>query len=316
VLPNTSTPNHEPRGEPLTRRAVLRLMAAAAAARPAGASSAPAPLERPIPASGEKIPVVGLGTWRTFDVGGSASERDPLAEVLRSFVALGGRVVDSSPMYGAAESVVGDLAAKLAVGDRLFLATKVWTSGRDAGVRQMEQSLRRLRARTLDLMQIHNLLDWRTHLATLREWKAAGRVRYVGVTHYTSSAYDELERVLQSETLDFVQVNYSLGEREAERRILPLARDRGVAVLANRPFAEGGLFQRVRGQALPAWAAELDCESWAQLFLKWILAHPAVTCVIPATSRPQHLADNMKAGTGPLPDAATRDRMAGLVGAR
>jgi diketogulonate reductase-like aldo/keto reductase len=273
-------------------------------------------LARPIPASGEKIPVVGLGTWRTFDVGGSATERDPLEEVLRSFVALGGRVVDSSPMYGAAESIVGDLAAKLAVGDRLFLATKVWTSGRDAGVRQMEQSLRRLRARKVDLMQIHNLLDWRTHLATLREWKAAGRVRYVGVTHYTSSAYDELERVLQSETLDFVQVNYSLGEREAERRILPLARDRGVAVLANRPFAEGGLFQRVRGQALPPWAAELDCESWAQLFLKWILAHPAVTCVIPATSRPQHLADNMKAGTGPLPDAAMRDRMAALVGAR
>jgi diketogulonate reductase-like aldo/keto reductase len=315
VLPITSTPNHEPRGEPLTRRAVLGLMAAALA-RPARASGAPAPLERSIPSSGEKIPVVGLGTWRTFDVGASATERDPLEEVLRSFVALGGRVVDSSPMYGAAESVVGDLAAKLAVGDRLFLATKVWTSGRDAGVRQMEQSLRRLSAPKLDLMQIHNLLDWRTHLATLREWKAAGRVRYIGVTHYTSSAYDELERVLRSEALDFVQVNYSLGEREADRRILPLARDRGIAVLANRPFAEGGLFQRVRGQALPPWAAELDCESWAQLFLKWILAHPAVTCVIPATSRPQHLADNMKAGTGPLPDAAMRDRMAALVGAR
>jgi diketogulonate reductase-like aldo/keto reductase len=307
--------DHEPCGEPLTRRAVLRLMAAAAA-RPARASGAPAPLERPIPSSGEKIPVVGLGTWRTFDVGASATERAPLEEVLRSFVELGGRVVDSSPMYGAAESVVGDLAASLAIGDRLFLATKVWTSGRDAGVRQMEQSLQRLRARKLDLMQIHNLLDWRTHLATLREWKASGRVRYVGVTHYTASAYDELERVLRSETLDFVQVNYSLGERDAERRILPLARDRGVAVLANRPFAEGGLFQRVRGQALPPWAVELDCESWAQLFLKWILAHPAVTCVIPATSRPQHLADNMKAGTGPLPDAATRDRMAALVGAR
>jgi diketogulonate reductase-like aldo/keto reductase len=307
--------DHEPCGEPLTRRAVLRLMAAAAA-RPARASGAPAPLERPIPSSGEKIPVVGLGTWRTFDVGASATERAPLEEVLRSFVELGGRVVDSSPMYGAAESVVGDLAASLAIGDRLFLATKVWTSGRDAGVRQMEQSLQRLRARKLDLMQIHNLLDWRSHLATLREWKASGRVRYVGVTHYTASAYDELERVLRSETLDFVQVNYSLGERDAERRILPLARDRGVAVLANRPFAEGGLFQRVRGQALPPWTAELDCESWAQLFLKWILAHPAVTCVIPATSRPQHLADNMKAGTGPLPDAATRDRMAALVGAR
>jgi diketogulonate reductase-like aldo/keto reductase len=273
-------------------------------------------MERPIPSSGEKIPVVGLGTWRTFDVGASAAERDPLEQVLKGFVDLGGRVVDSSPMYGTAESVVGDLATRLAVGDRLFLATKVWTSGRDAGIRQMEQSLRRMRAQKLDLMQIHNLLDWRIHLATLRDWKAAGRVRYIGVTHYTSSAYDELERVLRSETLDFVQVNYSAGEREAERRILPLARHRGIAVLANRPFAEGGLFQRVRGQALPPWAAEIECESWAQFFLKWILAHPAVTCVIPATSRPQHLADNMKAGTGPLPDAATRDRMTALVGAR
>ena len=304
---------HELRGKPLTRRAVLRLMAAATG--PARAV-APSPLERPIPSSGEKIPAVGLGTWRTFDVGASATERAPLKDVLQRFAELGGRVVDSSPMYGAAESVVGDLATDLAITDTLFLATKVWTSGRDTGVAQMEQSLRRLRRQRLDLMQIHNLLDWRTHLRTLREWKAAGRVRYVGVTHYTSSAYDELERVLRGEPLDFVQVNYSLGEREAERRILPLARDRGVAVLANRPFSEGGLFQRVRGRALPEWAAALDCESWAQFFLKWILAHSAVTCVIPATSRPQHLVDNMKAGTGSLPDAATRERMAALVATR
>ncbi len=288
----------------------------AAATGPAGAGVAPSPLERPIPSSGEKIPAVGLGTWRTFDVGASATERAPLKDVLQRFAELGGRVVDSSPMYGAAESVVGDLATDLAITDTLFLATKVWTSGRDTGVAQMEQSLRRLRRQRLDLMQIHNLLDWRTHLRTLREWKAAGRVRYVGVTHYTSSAYDELERVLRGEPLDFVQVNYSLGEREAERRILPLARDRGVAVLANRPFSEGGLFQRVRGRALPEWATALDCESWAQFFLKWILAHPAVTCVIPATSRPQHLVDNMKAGTGNLPDAATRERMAALVATR
>ena len=288
----------------------------AAATGPAGAGVAPSPLERPIPSSGEKIPAVGLGTWRTFDVGASATERAPLKDVLQRFAELGGRVVDSSPMYGAAESVVGDLATDLAITDTLFLATKVWTSGRDTGVAQMEQSLRRLRRQRLDLMQIHNLLDWRTHLRTLREWKAAGRVRYVGVTHYTSSAYDELERVLRGEPLDFIQVNYSLGEREAERRILPLARDRGVAVLANRPFSEGGLFQRVRGRALPEWATALDCESWAQFFLKWILAHSAVTCVIPATSRPQHLVDNMKAGTGSLPDAATRERMAALVATR
>ncbi|HEU4367052.1 MAG TPA: aldo/keto reductase [Methylomirabilota bacterium] len=290
-------------------------MAAAAAVGPAPAGAAAPILERPIPSSGEKIPAVGLGTWRTFDVGGGEAGRAPLQEVLRRFVELGGRVVDSSPMYGAAESVAGDLAAGLGVTDRLFLATKIWTSGRDAGVDQMEQSLRRLRARRLDLMQIHNLLDWRTHLRTLRGWKAAGRIRYLGVTHYTASAYDELERVLRDEPLDFVQVNYSVGEPAAERRILPLARDRGVAVLVNRPFTEGGLFHRVRGKPLPAWAAEIDCESWAQLFLKWILAHPAVTCVIPATSRPQHLVDNMKAGAGRLPDAPARERMAAFVAA-
>jgi diketogulonate reductase-like aldo/keto reductase len=305
--------DHEIGDARLTRRAALRLMAAAAAARPASAGAASPMLQRPIPSSGEAIPAIGLGTWRTFDVGGSPAARAPLEEVLQRFVALGGQVVDSSPMYGAAESVLGDLGAALAVTDRLFLATKVWTSGREAGIAQMEQSFQRLRVRRLDLMQVHNLLDWRTHLRALRAWKQAGRIRYLGVTHYTASAYDELERVLRSEPLDFVQVNYSLGEREAERRILPLARERGIAVLVNRPFSEGGLFRRVRGQALPAWAAEVGCTSWAQIFLKWILAHPAVTCVIPATSRPQHVLDNMTAGTGALPDAATRDRMAALV---
>jgi diketogulonate reductase-like aldo/keto reductase len=274
-----------------------------------------APLKRPLPGTGEMIPVIGLGTWRAFDVGSSPAEREPLREVLERFGALGGGVVDSSPMYGAAETVVGALAAELALLDRLFLATKVWTSGRDAGVAQMEQSLRRFRAGRIDLMQIHNLLDWRTHLRTLREWKDAGRIRYLGITHYSSSAYDELERVMRSEPLDVLQVNYSLGERDAERRLLPLARDRGIAVLVNRPFAAGGLFGRVRGRRLPAWAGEVDCASWAQVFLKWILAHPAVTCVIPATSRVQHLADNLEAGVGALPDASTRDRMVALVAA-
>ena len=288
-------------------------MAAAAGARPGPAGASATILARASPSSGERVPAIGLGTWRTFDVGASPSVRAPLREVLQRFVELGGHVVDSSPMYGASESVVGDLATELGVGDRLFLATKVWTSGREAGIAQMEQSLRRLRARRLDLMQIHNLLDWPTHLRTLRDDQQAGRLRYVGVTHYTASAYDELERVLRSEPLDFVQVNYSLGEREAERRILPLARDRGVAVLVNRPFTGGGLFERVRGEALPPWAAEGRYESWAQVFLRWILGHPAVTCVIPATSRVQHLADNMRAGLGPLPDEAERARVAAAV---
>jgi diketogulonate reductase-like aldo/keto reductase len=292
-------------------------MAGAAAGGAARAApAAPAMLARPIPVSGELLPAVGLGTWRTFDVGPSVVERQPLREILHRFVALGGRVIDSSPMYGTAEAVIGDLASALGIADRLFLATKVWTTGREAGITQMERSLRLLQVRRLDLMQIHNLRDWRTHLRTLREWKQAGRIRYLGVTHYLESAHDDLERVMRTEPLDVVQVNYSLGEREAERRILPLARDRGIAVLVNRPFAEGGLFQRVRGQPLPGLAAEFECESWAQFFLKWILAHPAVTCAIPATSRPQHLEDNMRAGLGRLPDEATRARMAALVAAR
>ena len=299
---------HELAGEPLTRRTVLGLMAAAAAgSSPARAASSI--LTRPIPSSGEAIPVVGLGTWRTFDVGPASAERAPLKTVLQRFVDLGGRVIDSSPMYGTAESVAGDLAAELAVTDKLFFATKVWTSGREAGVAQIEQSFRRFRTKRLDLLQIHNLLDWKTQLRTLRDFKQTDRIRYVGVTHYTASAYDELERVLRSEPLDFLQVNYSVGEREAERRILPLAAERGIAVLVNRPFSEGSLFQRVRGKALPAWASEIGCESWAQLLLKWVLANPAATCVIPATSRPEHLADNMKAGVGALPDDKMRTQI-------
>lgn len=297
---------------PLPRRAILRLMAAAATT--GGAGGAPPPiLERAVPSTGERLPVVGLGTWRTFDAGASPGERAPLAEVLRRLVALGGKVVDSSPMYGAAESVVGDLAAELGITGALFLATKVWTSGRDAGLAQMEESLRRLRVQRLDLMQVHNLLDWRTHLRTLRAWKDAGRIRYLGVTHYTASAYGELERVLATERVDFVQVNYSVDERQAERRILPLARDQGVAVIVNRPFSEGGLFRRLRGRPLPDWAAAIDAHSWAQLLLKWVLAHPAVTCVIPGTSRPEHMGDNLGAGIGRLPDAAARERIAALI---
>lgn len=277
------------------------------------ADAAPAMMKRPIPASGEALPVVGLGTYQSFDVGNAAAEREPLKEVLRLFVQQGGTLVDSSPMYGPSESVAGDLAAELGLIGKLFMATKVWTSGREAGIRQMEESLRRMKVERMDLMQIHNLLDWKTHLTTLKQWKAAGRIRYIGITHYHSGAYAELERLMKTKDFEFVQFNYSIAEREAEERILPIARDTGVAVIVNRPFAQASLFSRVRGKDVPAWAAEFDCKSWSQFFLKYILSHPAVTCVIPATGKPQHLLDNMGAGMGKLPDEATRRKMAAFM---
>jgi diketogulonate reductase-like aldo/keto reductase len=267
-------------------------------------------LRKPIPRGGETLPVIGLGTWQTFDVGAAQSVRAPLKEVLRDFVQLGGSVIDSSPMYGKSESVTGDLAAELGIYQQLFIATKVWTNGRDAGIRQMEESLRRLRVKKMDLMQIHNLVDYRTHLVTLRKWQEQGRVRYIGVTHYSASAYTELARVLETENLDFVQLNYSMAEREAEQRLLPLAADKRIAVLVNRPFSAGSLFKKVRDKQLPPWAKEMGCATWAQYFLKFIVSHPAVTCAIPATGKPQHLVENMHAGIGPLPDAKTRERMA------
>ena len=303
------------RADGITRRELLWLALGAGAMTFGGMAMAEALLRRPIPRTGELLPAIGLGTWQTFDVGRAELERAPLRDVLRAFVRLGGSVVDSSPMYGESETVVGDLTGKLGVRERLFLATKVWTSGREAGIRQMEESFRRLRAQRLDLLQVHNLLDWRTHLVTLRRWKEENKVRYIGVTHYTASAYAELERVLEHEDLDFVQLNYSIAEREAERRLLPLAAERRLAVLVNRPFAEGSLFQRVRGKTLPRWAADLGCASWAQYFLKFVISHPAVTAAIPATSKLSHLEDNMRAGLGPLPDAATRARMARVIDA-
>ena len=270
-------------------------------------------LQRVIPASGEKLPVIGLGTSRVFDAGASAAERGPLEEVLRNFVQLGGKLVDSSPMYGRAESVVGEIATKLKLHDSLFLATKVWTTGREAGIQSMERSLERLGTKKLDLIQVHNLIDTKTHLATLRAWKKEGRVRYLGITHYTEGSQAEVARVLEEESLDFVQINYSLMEREAEHRVFPVAKNRGVAVIVNRPFGAGGLFGRVRGKPLPDWAAEFDCKSWAQFFLKWIVSNPAVTCAIPATSKPQHLEDNMQGGVGRLPDEKMRRRMVEAV---
>jgi diketogulonate reductase-like aldo/keto reductase len=267
-------------------------------------------IRRTIPRGGESLPVIGLGTWQTFDVGGDAAARLGLKRVLGQFAGLGGAVIDCSPMYGTSERVVGDLAAELNLRPKLFLATKVWTTGRDAGIRQMEDSLRLLRADRMDLMQVHNLVDWRSHIGTLRQWKEQGRVRYIGVTHYTAAAYDDLAQVLASAELDFVQLNYSVAEREAERKLLPLAADRRLAVLINRPFAEGQLFRKVRGKPVPPWGKDIGCATWAQYFLKFIISHPAVTCAIPATSKVEHLIDNMQAGLEPLPDAATRARMA------
>jgi aryl-alcohol dehydrogenase-like predicted oxidoreductase len=294
----------------MDRRRFLELAVAAGAAAVAGRSLAAPPSRaratrmrtRKIPRTGEALPVVGLGTWQTFDVGADRSERDPLAEVLRQFFAAGGRVIDSSPMYGRAESVTGDLVA--AGKHRAFLATKVWTSGLEAGKAQMTESMRRLRTARLDLMQVHNLLDWKTHLPVMRAWRDQGRIRYLGITHYTRDSFEEMERILRAEKLDFVQLPYSVNVRAAEARLLPAAAAAGAAVLVMRPFEEGALFARVKGRPVPPWATEHGFESWAQLFLAFILAQPAVTCVLPATSKPHHLAENVRAGIGPELDAA------------
>ncbi|MDR6887246.1 diketogulonate reductase-like aldo/keto reductase [Variovorax sp. 3319] len=260
---------------------------------------------RPIPSTQEALPVVGCGTWIGFDQRPGTDEYKRLPGVLDALFAAGGKVIDSSPMYGRSEETTGDLLAALKQREnKAFLATKVWTSGREAGIAQMEQSFARLRTQSIDLMQVHNLVDWKTHLATLRGWKDKGRVRYIGITHYTASAYDEVEAVLRAEKLDFVQINYSIDAREAEQRLLPLAVERGVAVIVNMPFGGGGLLRRLRDKPLPAWAAEIGCTSWAQVLLKFVLSHPAVTCTIPGTSRAEHMADNAAAGTGSFPDAA------------
>ena len=276
---------------------------------PAAPPDADAMTMRTIPSSGEKVPAIGLGTWSTFDVDGTP---EPLQQVMRSFVAAGGRVIDSSPMYGRAEEVVGRLLAD--VDAPMFLATKVWTRGREAGVADLARSMQRMGTERLDLAQVHNLLDVDAHLPALREAKAAGRIRYIGITHWQRSSFAEMETLLRRESLDFVQLPYSVGVREAEERLLPAAADTGTAVLVMRPFQEGGLFERVRGRSLPDWAAEIDCTSWAQVFLKWILAHPAVTCPIPATSDPDHLRDNVGAGRGRLPDDALRRRIVTELG--
>lgn len=303
----------------MTRRDFLRTTAATALAarlaRTARAAQAPARImhTRPIPSTGEPLPVIGCGTWRTFDAGDDPARRRELAEVLRVLFAAGGSVIDSSPMYGSSEAVAGGLLAESKTRDRAFIATKVWTEGREAGIAQMEQSMRLWQTDRIDLMQIHNLLDWRTQLATLREWKAAGRVRYIGVTHYTSGAFPQVEAVLRAERLDFVQINYAADDRDAEARLLPLAAERGVAVIVNQPFGGGSLLASLKQRPLPAFAQDFGCASWAQLLLKFVLGNPAVTCVIPGTGRREYMIDNVHAGIGDYPDAAMRKHIADAV---
>ena len=303
----------------LTRSALLGLAGATVLAGRAGAQTGARMHQRKIPSSGEMLPVVGCGTWRTFDVGRRPEERAPLAEVLAVLFEAGGSVIDTSPMYGAAEGVIGDLLAAPSVRDggtrnQAFIATKVWTSGRDSGIEQMTRSLALLKTDHVELMQIHNLLDWRAHLPTLRAWKADKRIRYLGITHYTQSAHDELEAVMRAEKWDFVQLNYALDDRAVERRLLPLAAERGIAVLVNQPFGGGGLLRKLLSRKLPDWAGEIGCTSRAQVLLKFVLANPAVTCVIPGTSKPEHMRDNVQAGLGVYPDAAMLKKMVADVG--
>ena len=259
---------------------------------------------RPIPRTAEVLPAIGMGTWQTFDT----SEHRELLAVVRALFDAGGKLIDSSPMYGRSETTAGEVLRELHLEPRAFVATKVWTSGREAGIAQMRESIAKLGR--VDLMQIHNLLDWRTHLPALRHWKEQGIIRYWGITHYSTSAFGEMEAILRAEKPDFVQLPYSLGMCEAEKRLLGACAEQGAAVLVMRPFEGGSLFSRVRSLPLPGWAAEIDCTSWAQIFLKFILGHPAVTCPIPATSNPAHLADDLRAGFGRLPDEALRQRMA------
>lgn len=288
------------------------------------------PLMRPIPHTGVTVPAVGLGTARTYTLAGLSLNRPskrlaeldigeetlaPLREVMRLFYAEGGRLVDSSPIYGTAEELVGRFATELGIVDDLFMTTKIWTDGREAGIEQMQRSMALLHTEPMDVMLIHSLRDWRTHYKTLRQWQEEGRIRHIGFSHSRTSGHEEVERVLQAERFDVLQINYNIVDTNADRRILPLARDLGVATLINEPFSKGGLFPKVRGQELPGWASEFGAESWAQFFLKFILGHPTVTCALPATSDPKHVVDNTRALYGPVPEAAQRERMRRYVAA-
>lgn len=297
----------------MTRRRFLKQLSSMAAVAmpglaPLWAQAKTVPTLRPIPSTGEAIPAVGMGTWITFDEGDGARKRQ-LSTVLREFFARGGKLIDTSPMYGLAEEVLGELLPGVDGYENLFAATKVWINGKSAGVRQMQRSERRVGVKHFDLIQVHNLRDWQVHLDTLRQWKDEDLVRYIGVTTSHGRRHEELEEILRTQELDFVQFTYNLRAREAERRLLPIARERGIAVIINRPFGGGELFGPVRGEKLPAWAADIDCDTWSQFFLKFIISQPGVTCAIPATSQPAHMRENMGALYGRLPSPSERKRM-------
>jgi diketogulonate reductase-like aldo/keto reductase len=293
----------------LTRREFVAAGTAAGLATSLGIAATESMRTRPIPASGEQLPVIGLGTWRVFDVSGSAEEIEVRKAIVEMLIEKGASLLDSSPMYNRAEEVIGDVIEAGINRDDLFLATKVWTDSKSSGERQMRRSADLMNAGVIDLMQVHNLRDLDTHMETIRDWQADGRIRYNGITDYRASALDEMEAAIKKHRPQFIQINYSLGERQAEERLLPLAQDMGIAVLINRPYLTGRLFRAVGNSALPDWASEFAA-SWGQFFLKFVVAHPSVTCVIPATSKPHHMADNLGAGFGPLPDEATRQKMA------
>ena len=294
----------------MKRRRFVEVLAAYAALPVTGAEQSQQLVTRAIPSSGERLPVIGMGTWLTFDAGRSAAAREKLLPVLQAFFDRGGRLVDSSPMYGSSETVLGSLLPQVRPRPPLFAASKVWIPGQRLGPMQMEDSRKLWGVARFDLMQVHNLLDWEGHLETLRDWKSRGRIRYIGVTTSHGRRHAELERIMTREPLDFVQFTYNLADRSAEQRLLPLARERKIAVILNRPLDGGDLFNRTRGQPLPAWVSEFDCRNWAQFFLKYIVSHPAVTCAIPATSQVAHMLENMGACTGRLPDPSMRARMA------
>ena len=296
-----------------SRREAMLAAAALAATSIEGLASEETMATREIPASGEKLPVIGLGTYSVFDVDSSPDAISLRQSIVETLTDAGGRLIDTSPMYKRSERVIGDLIDAGTPRGSLFIATKVWTDGRDAGVAQMQRSAELMNSEVIDLMQVHNLRDTEVHLATIREWQQEGRIRYNGLTHYTAGAHAALEAAMRKHRPDFIQINYSLGEREADERLLPLARDLGIAVLINRPFQAGRLFSAVSGRELPDWAAPFAA-SWGQFFLKFIVSHPAVTCVIPATSKLRHMRDNVEAGFGPLPDAAMRKRMVAFIG--